>query len=183
LLTTSLNMLEISIIFYSLRELSQIRPFLPKATSNCTHFPTRWSRFCWMNWCLKDGNQNRNPSLSSPNSFVFWLGKPLLMQLSCPPVCLLYWSTRQKTTAPIFKFGLLLLVTPSNYSPPSVASNGAPMSTTKLSDVLIFMIPITKSFRVGKYWIGKLVRVVASVLVETHGNPEKRAVNPFWVRR
>ena len=70
------------------------------------------------------------PYFSSPISFVLFDDvNPLLMQLSFPPMCLLYSTTLQKTAEPTFRFGLFLLVAPSNYRPPNVASNGAPIST------------------------------------------------------
>jgi hypothetical protein len=73
------------------------------------------------------------------------------MQLRRAPVYLLYSVTRQNTGVPGFKLGLFLLVTPSNYNPPSTPSKGAPMSRIKLSAVLILTTPITRSFLLGKY--------------------------------
>ncbi len=81
------------------------------------------------------------------------------MQLSLPPVCLLYSCTRQNTELPTLRLGLFLLVAPSNYSPPRLASRGAPISTTKLSAVLILMMPMTRSFLAGRYWMGNLASV------------------------
>lgn len=51
-LESILNILEMSIIFYNLPEFTQIRPFLPKATSNFTHFPILYNKVDWMSWCL-----------------------------------------------------------------------------------------------------------------------------------
>ena len=59
-----------------------------------------------------------------------------------------------------------------------MASNGAAMSTIKVSAVLTLTIPITRSFLTGKYWTGKRIKVVAFVLVDTIGMPEYKDTKP-----
>ena len=100
------------------------------------------------------------------------------MQLNLPPVNLLYYITRQNIAEPTFKLGLFLLVAPSNYNPPKTESNGAPISTTNVSAVLILTIPITKSFFYGKYCTGKRTNVAAFVLLAIVGKPAYNDTRP-----
>ena len=63
------------------------------------------------------------------------------------------------------------MVAPSNSRPPSIASIGPAISRTKVSAVLIFTKPITRSFLEGMYWIGNFVSTSAFDFVEIEGKP------------
>lgn len=153
--STCENILYSSTVVRWLAEFTHMIPFFPKATSNLVNLPISPNRST-RRPCRQRGTASNIPPFNYPSSsFVLY---PLLMHDSLPPTNRFHSVTRQYTTPPTARLGLLRLVAPSNSSPPNTQSCVPFISTIYDSDVLTLMMPITQSLGVGMQMVGSCDR-------------------------